>query len=579
MYAIGVVGLLSIASCDDLMDRKPLNIISEAVVYDDPVLAEAYVANVYSGLSFLNRDGGGDENIDPVTQMSDEARHGSIWSNHIKWKAGYMDYSGGFLERWNYTTIRKANDFLVKIQNTTLPEATKIDMIARMRFARAILYFVMVERYGGVPIITIPQPIDGSYEELFVSRNKEIEVYDFIINEMNEIFNDLPSKAKVGYPSKWTAQALKSRAALYAASIATWGEVQINGLVGIPANEASRFWQASYDASNAIMQSKVYSLYNKQPDNKAENFRKLFTTENNSEVIFSWQLTGNNVGTDFDEFMSPCQFVSSGGARTGVYLEMVEEFENVDGSPHNFDVALATSQPWDLKEFFAKKDPRFHASVVYEGITYRNEVVQHWRGTILPDGTRITTGDYDGKPARGKSYDDAYDTSGASATGFTVLKYLDETLNPIGYGKSKVDFIVFRYGEILLNLAEAAFELGKTDEALAAVNAIRERAGMPLLTSITRDQIRHERKVELAFEAHRWWDLKRWRIAEEAITRVFRGIDTWRDAVTGKFVIEMIENAHDAELQSKFLKRHYYFPITTGRITNNPNLAPENPGY
>jgi hypothetical protein len=130
----------------------------------------------------------------------------------------------------------------------------------------------------------------------------------------------------------------------------------------------------------------------------------------------------------------------------------------------------------------------------------------------------------------------------------------------------------------LLNYAEAAFELNKPEEALLAVNKIRERAGIAVRDEITRELIRHERKVELAFETHRWWDLKRWRIAVEEISKTFSGIYTFYDVNSGKFMIEMNNNADGGSLAS-FKEKHYYFPITPARLANNPNLAPENPGY
>ncbi|MDR2683617.1 MAG: RagB/SusD family nutrient uptake outer membrane protein [Dysgonamonadaceae bacterium] len=581
-YLFFIVCISLFYACD-IMEKEPLNIISEKAVYNDPVLIEAHLGRIYANLSFLNREGNGtQENVDPVSTLADEGRHARDWHNlYIKWKAGLLDFSGGLLEMWNYSQIRTVNEFLEKIQESSLPADTKKEMVARARFARAITYFYMVKRYGGIPILTKPQAIDASQEELFVSRNKEVEVYDFIISEIDEIAGDLPAtrdKMTIGYPSRYTALALKSRAAMYAASIATWGEVQIDGLVGIPASEARRFWQASYDASKQIIESGIYKLYNKVPDDKAENFRKLFVDENNEEVIFSWQLTGLNVKSDYDLFMSPLQYVSWGSSMTSVYLEMVESFENKDGSPGTFDVERATNQTWNLTEFFADKDPRFHASINYEGVVWRGEPIENWRGIIKRDGSRITSGRYENRQAQGRSYSLA-GAIGASITGFNVHKYLDETLSPIAEGKTKIDFIVFRLGEIMLNYAEAAFELGATDEALQKVNALRERAGIALLSTITRDKIRQERKVELAFEGHRWWDLKRWRIAEATITRNYRGIYTYYDAASEKFKIEIKPNAHNEETPAKFEKKHYYLPITNGRISNNPNLAPENPGY
>lgn len=567
-------------ACGDLLDKGPLDIISEDAVYSDPVLAQAYVNNVYSRLSFLNREGSGFENVDPTSGLADEGRQGRSWHElYHHWKAGMLRESGGLMELWDYGNIRNINEFLEKIEEKSgLPDDMKNQMVAQMRFARATIYFYMVKRYGGIPIIDKPQPIDAPEEDLFVSRNKEIEVYDFIINELDAIVNELPRSAPVGYPSRFAALALKSRASMYAASIATWGEVALNGLVGIPASEAARFWQSSYDASQEIISSGVYSLYNALPNDKAENFRRLFVDENNSEVIFSWQLTGENVSSNYDLFMSPFQFCPGwGGSNTSVYLEMVDEFENIDGSSGKLDHALATSQPWDLRELFKDKEPRFHASIYYEGVEWKGEPIENWGGIITPDGTRITSGYYEGKSAQGRSYT-AGGYAGGAITGFNVLKYLDETLVPVDQNRTKIDFIVFRLGEILLNKAEAAIALGKEQEALEAVNLLRDRAGIKLLDAIDREKVRHERKVELAFENHRWWDLKRWRIAEEAITRTFTGIYTFYDVNSGKYKIEINDNVHEGA-PARFSARHYYFPITPARIANNPNLAPDNPGY
>lgn len=584
VYYFFIVALaLSTYSCEKVMDKAPLDRISEGEVFTDPVLARAHINRIYSELSFLNRDGNisGFEDLDPVSCLADEGRQGRVWHPlYFQWKAGLLDRSGGLMELWKYSTIRLANDFLAKMEtNATFSETVKNEMIAQVRYARAIVYFYMVKRYGGIPLITRPQAIDAPYDSLFVSRNKEVDVYDFVIDEMDAIADVLPtSNLNIGYPTKYAALALKSRAAMYAASIAQWGTVDIDGVVGIPVSEAGRFWQASFDASKEIIDSHAFSLYNKVADDKAENFRRLFVDENNSEVIFSWQNTGVNVTSNYDLFMSPFQFCPGwGGSNTSVYLEMVEEFENIDGSPGTFDRTLATSQPWDLREFFANKDPRFHATVYYEGVVWKSESIENWGGIIDPDGTKITSGYYDGKPANGRSFS-AGGYAGGAITGFNVLKYLDETLVPVDQSKTKIDFIVFRLGEILLNYAEAAYELNEEDEALWAVNELRNRAGIALLTAIDQEKIRHERKVELAFEAHRYWDLKRWRTATENISRTFSGIYTFYDVNSGKFKIEMNEDV-DGGSPANFLNRHYYLPITPGRISNNPNLAPENPGY
>ncbi len=582
IYHIFTLFLIFSYSCEDVLDKAPLDIISEDVVFEDQALARAYINNLYSELAFLNREGFGYEWLQPTTGLSDEGRQGHNWHPlYFAWEAGQLDENGGLLELWNYGTVRKANEFLVNIEGAeSISEDQKNEMIGQARFARAIVYFYMVKRYGGIPLITEPQAIDAPEDELFLPRNKEIEVYDFIINEMDGIADILPTTNNdIGMPTKYAALALKSKAAMFAASIATWGEVQLNGVVGIPANEAQRLWQASYDASKEIINSGHYELYNQIPDDRAENFRKLFVDESdaNKERIFSWQLTGVNVTSNYDIFESPVQFAQWGGGNTAVYLEMVEEFENIDGTPGTFDVDLATSQPWDLREFFANKDPRFHATINYEGVVWKGEPIENWRGIIKPDGSKVTDGYYEGISAKGQSYADAGGNAGGQITGFNILKYLDETLIPAASGVTKIDFMVFRLGDILLNYAEAAYELGLEEDALWAVNQLRERAGIAQLTEITREKIRHERKVELAFEDHRWWDLRRWRTAVDAITRNHKGIYTFKDFNTGKFVIEMNDNVR-GDIPAAFLERHYYLPITPGRISNNPKLV-ENPGY
>ena len=196
---------------------------------------------------------------------------------------------------------------------------------------------------------------------------------------------------------------------------------------------------------------------------------------------------------------------------------------------------------------------------------------------ILPDGSIERATSYEGILARG--------TQSSPGTGFGVMKYLNESSNNLNSWPptSDQDFIVFRYGETLLNLAEAAFELGKESEALAAINEIRERAGIVTLSSIDRDKIRHERKVELAFEGHRYWDVRRWRTATVDLSRDFKqvqyflDVNSYKDPNSPSKYKVVITSAH-ATNPAQFREENYYLPITLARTANNPNLV-ENPGY
>src|SRR5690606_10423836 len=146
--------------------------------------------------------------------------------------------------------------------------------------------------------------------------------------------------------------------------------------------------------------------------------------------------------------------------------------------------------------------------------------VDFHNGLQLPDGTIQTSGSYQNVPAKGDQMAD-----NSFGPGFGVMKYLEETKDNMGErATSGTDWQIFRYAEVLLNYAEAAFELNHTPEALSAINDIRERAGIRAHTSIDMEKIRHERKVELAFEGHRYWDLRRWRTAEDVLTGPHSGM-------------------------------------------------------
>jgi starch-binding outer membrane protein, SusD/RagB family len=596
IYILTVLSfIIGLTSCEEtLLDKEPLDIISENVLWEDEQLIERYLDGIFEDMVFMFSESSPEpgalverpwSELDIIT-VSDEARHCFPWyPTYTRWGRGLIDESGGFMEDWLYPTIRKVNEMLEKMQDSSLDEDIKRSLITKAKWARAMCYFQMVKKYGGVPIITTAQKIDAPYEELFVSRNKEMDVYDFVIQEMDEIAPLMLETERKGYPSKWAAYALKSRAALYAASIATWGSVQIEGLVGIPATEASRYWQTSYDASEKIINEGGPSLYNKYSDDKVHNYRQLFIDEdNNPESIFALEFEGGSgVGRahGYDLMTGPQGFVPWAGSSAAVYLDMVEAFENVDGTTGTFDREKYEQGLWTPKEIFGNKDPRFHATVATQSTPWQGSQVEYYTHLVKPDGEEIQgiQNSFNGVPATGNG-----NLEQGGVTGFTVLKYVNESKIMPGIMDSDTDWMVFRFGEILLNHAEACIELGKIDEALSLVNQIRDRAGMPLLTSIDREMVRHERRIELAFEnAHRWFDLRRWRTAVEAISKDFKGLNYKLDynsyaAGNPKYKISVIDNV-DGAYKKNFPERMYYLPITANRISNNPNLAPENPGY
>ncbi|HUH46432.1 MAG TPA: RagB/SusD family nutrient uptake outer membrane protein, partial [Arenibacter sp.] len=231
---------------------------------------------------------------------------------------------------------------------------------------------------------------------------------------------------------------------------------------------------------------------------------------------------------------------------------------------------------WGMEELWGEKDPRFFGTIWTMETPWRGGIVDFHNGLITPDGTILENQmeAYEGVPAWG----DQWIFSGFG-TGFGVMKYLDEQVD-LGatWSNSGTDYQIFRYGETLLNHAEAAMELGFSGEALTSVNKIRTRAGIANLGSITMDQIRHERRVELAFEGHRYWDLRRWRTASTELTKSFSGLRYILDYTTRKYRLEVIENFDGSTNVPVFHERMYYFPISLSRRGVNANLI-ENPGY
>jgi len=587
IIAILPILLLLFSSCEKVLDKQPLDIISDAVVWSDPVLIDAYLNQCYAEMGFYHEMPYGASqdwfDVDQATTIADEAKWGWTPNPQSHW----ISISGGVFEWWGYPTIRRLNQFIERVESSPLTENSKLQKLAEARFLRAFAYFNLVKRYGGVPLITRVQLLSDNQEELYRSRDTEEVIYQFIADEMDEIVKVLPEaydSNAAGRPTKYAALSLKSRATMYAGSIATWGTVQIGGLVGIPNGKAAEFWQASYDASRAIITSAKFALYNKNAD-KTTNYRNIFLDENNSEVIFSEIFNGiSSKGHSWDMWQNPFSYnVWAGGQQACVYLEMVESYDNIDGTSGVIDRSkISSGYWWNLAELWGKKDPRFKASVYTHGTPWAPAGILDYHDAIeAPDGSAWwDVGSYKGVLARSRSY--------GRSTPFGVLKYLDESKGIIPERHySTTDYIVFRLGEIYLNYAEAAFELGKAGDALWAVNEIRKRAGMPELGSVTRELIRHERKIELAFEGSRYFDLRRWRTAKSELTKAYSGlrfilqgstiVEGGYNVTAQKFKLYKVDNVGGIPMPY-FDEKHYYLPISLGRTSNNPNLV-ENPGY
>lgn len=571
--------LVTLSSCGkDFLDKRPRDLIIEEDAYGSQSGLEALTAQLYADMLLEDFDYHIAEQAGFLATVSDEAVRSYTWG------AGTINGTvvGNWFGSWDYSKIRRVNDFIAKVPEANVSEELKVRFIAEARFIRAFHYFQLVKRYGGVPLVTeVKQYAVGEDPtSLFVPRSTEKEVFDFIGNELDEIVNVLPDS----YPTsdknrvtKYVAYALKSRAMLYAAAIAEYGQVQINGLVGIPSADADKYWTSSFEASDEILKSNMFTLLDEGTD-KAQNFQNIFLTENNPEVIFNKVYRVPEVGHSYDFFNAPQSFKVDYGNAINPTLDFVEEFEYIDGSSGELKLndasgnPIAYSDPYDL---FKDKDPRLLASIMVPFSSWQGGTLEIRRG-VVDNGKKHTAEDLvTSYPTSSSGFklvgkDGPLTTGDPTKTGF----YVKKSMNPnqrVNYGESNTPYIVFRLGEILLNYAEAAMELNRPSEALDAVNKIRSRAGIATLSSVDLEKIRHERKVELAFENHRIWDIRRWRTATEVLNNTqFHAIYPWLVWEEGKPVSEMkyiFEKVVAPKNTRTFPEKLYYEPLPQGNPT------------
>lgn len=514
----------------EFLDVKSTNILLVDEVYNDPRLVLSAATELYNRIPDLVEPG----NFGLYASF-DEAFASGDYGRHQNREYSYDDWNF-----WDYGYIREINLFIERVEAAkSLTPADKIRFAAEGRFLRANAYFELVKRMGGVPLITESLNYDYSGDASYLrkARAKESEIYDYIISEFEAIKSILPKtpneKSRATYG---LALASKTRAALYAGSIAKYGvntpSVSLpNGEVGIPVARANGYFQTALTAAQELITSGQYSLYQKAPD-LSTNFANIFLDKaNNPEVIFveDYKLASGKIhGFALDNQPRAITEEGERGGRLNPSLNLVQSFEKLDntfaplaintGSPTNY---IYYDKPEDL---FAGRDARLRGTVLVPGDIFKNRPIDIFAGLILGNGS-ILSGDQLGqlKSVDGVSVQavglsgpiEGYD--GSAQGGFYMRKYNDPVTGSGQIGtQSEVWNVRYRYAEVLLNAAEAAFELGQTGVAAGYLNAVRARAGLviPLTAAdLTFDRFVHERKAELSFENHLLWDMKRWRLA------------------------------------------------------------------
>ena len=472
-----------------------------------------------------------------------------------------------------YRAIRKVNQFLLSTGKVNLdpwkldpsPSAqsvynTNLAALKRFgyeaRFLRAFFYFELVKRYGGVPLLNNALNIDDDFSK--ISRNSLDSCIKFIVSECDSAAAQLPLTTNIapyinandlGRATRLAALALKSRVLLYAASDlfnnTSWASGYAKPeLIALPAGDRNARWKAASDAAKAVIDATALPTLG--------SYKALFNTFNNAEIIFTKRAGASN---QFEKNNSPIGFPQGQSGNTPTQ-DLVDAYEVKVSS--TVAVKFDWNNPAMAAAPYLNRDPRLEYTII------RND-------TLFGTPTRkvqLYTGGQDGKPI-----------INASKTGYYLRKYQIESLN-LNNGNTGVhSWIFIRYPEIYLNYAEALNEWSPGNADIKAYyDRVRARTGvaMPALTTglsqvQVREAIRNERRVEFAFEDHRFWDVRRWMIAPAALGGQVRGVDITRNAGTGAFTYTPFV------LETRvFQPKMYLYPIPQSDLNIAPSLV-QNP--
>ncbi len=527
---LSVVLLLTLlAGCEDYLNPEVITFENYEQVTTSYNYTRQRLASVYSSIQpgFVRIDGA------MLASASDEAEHTLETSAVQRFNTGSWNAYSNPDDVWAqyYRGIYKANQYIVSTDSVDLDQY-KLDpekqdvykaYLAEIkrwkyeaRFLRAFFYFELVKRYGGIPIIKSPGSINQDFS--LVNRNTLEECIRFIADECDSCAMVLPARPAQlednGRATKGAALALKSRILLYAASDLfnnpSWASGYPNTELISLSGDRQVLWQEAANAAKAVIDLSAarYSL--------SKNYTDLFGSDNyrNGEVIFC-DRTGNSYNFEITNFPIGYKLGNSG---TTPSQNLVDAYEDKTGLPITDPGTI-----YNPENPYSNRDPRLQATILTNNSFFYNRPVESFIGGL--DGPPIAR---------------------ASRTGYYLNKYVNQGLD-IETGQTSVhSWVILRLAEIYLNYAEALNECQPGNPDIAKyVNDIRKRAGMPdlpagLSQDAMRDRIRRERRIELAFEEHRIWDLRRWMIAPEVLSSPIEGIQITRNPADSTFSYQKV---------------------------------------
>jgi len=594
---IAAIGALAGTGCKKVLEKQDLTNFTPDQVFNDSTVAKLDIDYIYSQNQpgwFGNSGGTLGTSYSTISdeQSGDNAYVKGTVTSDLVTDIGNTATSG------NYFKIRTINMFIQNMNAGSLDVSVKKHFNGQAYFWRAYRYFELVKLYGGVPLVTTPLPAVGPAAKAAANlpRNTTTETFNQIVKDLDSAVAYLPTvwgnNADYGRITVGAAQAFLGRVLL------TWASPQFN-----PANDQTR-WQAAYDASSAAiatLSANGFGLYKKWD-------YTMWTTEGsaggstprNSEAVWVTEYNTSNVDNDlnnesYDAGSRPKYLSTSGGSNTPDW-ELAAAFPMKDGKD-----TLTSSYAYSLPTFYKNRDPRFYETIAYNGCNWGlngNSTYRLW--TYFYPNTKSS-------PTKTASTE-----SSASSSGFYLRKGVDPTLTLASMQNAGTDWIEMRYAEVLLNQAEAAAEIGhlaQAQEAYQNLIAIRKRAGIDagtdglygLAAGMTHDQminaIMFERRIELAFEGKRYWDLRRRKLLESTLNGTMRNkiVITLKDNKSyTDYLLSTRDAAANANLDSVYINNFsvsiqtadtyklnvqsadYFFGIPLSSLQNNANLQQNN---
>jgi hypothetical protein len=562
LLRLGIACAVLFTACkkDDILEVPNTSAVSSGTAFASEAAADLVLNDVYSNLPNLY-----DYVFEPFDSWTDNLMTGFNWnissqvgrskSNINSTTELWYTWSGATMwMEWGtiYTKIRKCNVFIDGVKKSTLPDAFKDKRLGEAKVLRAFFYHQLWMLYGGVPLIDKPDNQNTDGDAIFHVRASFDETFAFIIKDLTEAAELLPvlvgtNNAK-GRVTKGTALTIKG-----------WVELFYASKRNNPTNDKAR-WAAAAATNKQVMEM-GYSLHPKYD----EFF--LSTGNSNNEGILYREYMSIKQGSIVIGYQGPnfvgTQWLSWGGSAPT--QELVDDYAMANGK-----AITDPTSGYDPQNPYANREPRFKQSILYNGNTFN--------GTTFLSAV-----------GSGSNAIDLSDATDNSNTGYCTKKRMDTTVNVFQWAASGQNLYFFRYAEVLLNYAEAQNEAAGPDASVyAALDQVRTRAGIPTFSQVypgvsqeqMRDLIRRERRVELAFEDKRYFDLIRWEIAEVNLNKVMHGMKIDPKA-GGGYTYTVINAIPSGAPQWSFDKnKNYLLPIPLSAIGRNPSMKDhQNPGY